>query len=61
MRDNLDILTGYQATKINFSGSGNNITATGVQLQSGETGQTYTVQANQEVILSAGVIGSPRE
>lgn len=61
MRNNLDILTGYQVTRINFDQSNGSTTATGVSFQSSRDSQTYTVQANNEVILSAGVIGSPRK
>ena len=41
--------------KINFN---RNKKATGVQVETG--GRTYTLGANKEVILSAGVIGSPQ-
>lgn len=55
-RTNLVVLTGYQATKIVFDGT----TATGVEFAASATGTTYTVNAAKEVVLSAGVIGSPR-
>ncbi|GAA5976406.1 hypothetical protein JCM10908_005488 [Rhodotorula pacifica] len=56
-RTNLVVLTGFQATKIVFNGQ----TATGVQFAAGPGGnQTYTVNAAREVILSAGVIGTPQ-
>ena len=54
--DNLVVLTGYQATRIVFDGT----TATGVEFAADATSGTYTVNANSEVILSAGVIGSPQ-
>ncbi|TNY22372.1 GMC oxidoreductase [Rhodotorula diobovata] len=55
-RTNLVVLTGFQATKIVFDGT----TATGVEFSAGAGNETYTVSASQEVILSAGVIGSPQ-
>ncbi|GAA5855847.1 hypothetical protein JCM8547_000383 [Rhodosporidiobolus lusitaniae] len=55
-RNNLVVLTGYQATKVVFDGT----TATGVEFASAAGEDTYTVSANQEVILSTGVIGTPQ-
>ncbi|GAA5928009.1 hypothetical protein JCM1841_001819 [Sporobolomyces salmonicolor] len=55
-RTNLVVLSGFQAQKIVFDGT----TATGVQFAASANGTTYTVSASQEVILSAGVIGSPQ-
>ncbi|GAA5906271.1 GMC family oxidoreductase [Sporobolomyces salmoneus] len=55
-RTNLVVLTGYQATKIVFDGT----TATGVEFASSSTSESFTVSAREEVILSAGVIGSPQ-
>ncbi|GAA5924466.1 hypothetical protein JCM10213_004584 [Rhodosporidiobolus nylandii] len=55
-RTNLVVLTGYQATKIVFDGK----TATGVEFAASATGDKYTVNAKQEVVLSAGVIGTPQ-
>ncbi|GAA5847460.1 hypothetical protein JCM5353_005428 [Sporobolomyces roseus] len=55
-RTNLVVLTGYQATKIVFDGT----TATGVEFAATASDTKYTVSASQEVILSAGVIGSPQ-
>lgn len=55
-RTNLVVLTGFQATKIEFSGT----TATGVTFAATAAGETYIVNAAKEVILSAGVIGTPR-
>ncbi|KAG8742419.1 hypothetical protein FRC10_001553 [Ceratobasidium sp. 414] len=60
-RPNLVVLTGAQATKINFAntaGSGGTITATGVSFVSNST--SYNVQARKEVILSAGSFLSPQ-
>jgi choline dehydrogenase len=55
-RSNLVVLTGYQATKIVFDGT----TATGIEFAASDGNTTYTVSANEEVILSTGVIGTPR-
>ncbi|GAA5911816.1 hypothetical protein JCM6882_003366, partial [Rhodosporidiobolus microsporus] len=55
-RENLVVLTGFQATKIVFDGT----TATGVEFAASASDDTFTVNANQEVILSTGVIGTPQ-
>ncbi|KAM0751735.1 alcohol oxidase [Meredithblackwellia eburnea MCA 4105] len=56
-RSNLVVLTGFQATQITFSGT----TATGVKFQAAANStSSYTVKARQEVILAAGVIGTPQ-
>ncbi|BGP30484.1 hypothetical protein JCM10296v2_002239 [Rhodotorula toruloides] len=55
-RQNLVVLTGYQATRVVFDET----TATGVEFAASATGQTYTVNASKEVILSTGVIGTPQ-
>ncbi|KEP51005.1 glucose oxidase-like protein [Rhizoctonia solani 123E] len=59
-RSNFVVLTGGQATKINFSNKtvGGNQVATGVSFVSGST--TYTVNVRKEVILSAGSLQSPQ-
>ncbi|PVF98832.1 alcohol oxidase [Serendipita vermifera] len=59
-KSNFSLLTGAQATKINFSGTKQNdkVVATGVSFQ--VNGQTYTVNASREVILSAGAFQSPQ-
>lgn len=53
-RSNFVVLTGAQATKVNFANkpSGGKITATGVSFVSNST--TFSVTARKEVILSAG-------
>ncbi|CAE6537230.1 unnamed protein product [Rhizoctonia solani] len=60
-RPNFIVLTGAQATKINFKDTGadksGNQVATGVSFVHGS--QTYTVKAKKEVILSAGTFQSP--
>jgi choline dehydrogenase-like flavoprotein len=57
---NFVILTGAQATKINFSPNKQDgkIVATGITFQI--NGTTYVVNATKEVILSAGVFQSPQ-
>ncbi|CAE6504329.1 unnamed protein product [Rhizoctonia solani] len=59
-RSNFVVLTGGQATKINFSNTtvGGNHVATGVSFVSDSA--TYTVNARKEVILSAGSLQSPQ-
>ncbi|KAF9075390.1 hypothetical protein BDP27DRAFT_1212524 [Rhodocollybia butyracea] len=58
-RSNLDILTSATVTNIVWkSGTSGNLTATGVQWASSSTAAPQTVNANKEVILAAGAIGS---
>ncbi|CUA70878.1 Oxygen-dependent choline dehydrogenase [Rhizoctonia solani] len=59
-RSNFVVLTGGQATKINFANATveGNLVTTGVSFVSGST--TYTVNARKEVILSAGSLQSPQ-
>ena len=59
-QDNFSVLTGAQATKINFRNSkeNGNLVASGVAFV--VNGTTYTVWAEKEVILSAGVFQSPQ-
>ncbi|GAB1526929.1 hypothetical protein RhiTH_010103 [Rhizoctonia solani] len=59
-RSNLVVLTGGQATKINFSNKtiSENHVATGVSFVSDS--DAYTVNARKEVILSAGSLQSPQ-
>ncbi|ORX40851.1 hypothetical protein BD324DRAFT_612310 [Kockovaella imperatae] len=61
-RDNLVILTGYQVTEVLFSqtddANGNKV-ASGVKFSAGPGQQEHFVQANKEVILSGGTVGSP--
>ncbi|KAJ3901688.1 alcohol oxidase [Lentinula edodes] len=57
-RSNLAVLTGAQATKIQFTQNGGNATATGVQFTA--SGTSYTVSAGKEVILSAGSLHTPQ-
>ncbi|KAE8218863.1 hypothetical protein CF319_g7334 [Tilletia indica] len=61
-RKNLDVLTGYQVTKVVFdsSSSGGNLRATGVQFAQGDGDTVRTLKATREVILSGGAINSPQ-
>lgn len=48
-------------TKINFEdGADNQKRATSVTFASASGAQTYNISANNEIIISAGVIGSPQ-
>lgn len=58
-RPNLFVLTGNQATKIVFDNS-STPRAIAVRFAASQNATSYTVNANKEVILSAGVIGSPQ-
>ncbi|ODN77798.1 hypothetical protein L202_04923 [Cryptococcus amylolentus CBS 6039] len=62
-RDNLVILTGQQVTSVVFNGStdaSGNIIASGVTFQSAKGETSYSVQANKEVLVSGGTVGSPQ-
>ena len=59
-RPNLVVLTGQQVTKVLFNGTKDadgNLIASGVQF-SANGGTFYSVQANKEVLLAGGVVGS---
>jgi choline dehydrogenase len=57
-RPNLTILTHAQARRILFAERAGRLVATGVEYRA-EDGQTRTIEARREVILSAGAVGSP--
>lgn len=62
-RDNLVILTEQQVTGITFNGStdaNGNVIASGVTFQARAGAQSYTANANREVILSGGTVGTPQ-
>ncbi|MGO1912342.1 MAG: GMC family oxidoreductase, partial [Corynebacterium sp.] len=63
-RENLDILTDRQVSRILFSettdGEGGQPTATGIEYLDNPFGRLKTLDANREVILSAGAIDSPK-
>lgn len=62
-RSNLVILTNQQVTSVIFNGStdaSGNIIASGVTFQADASSTSYSVQANKEVLLAGGVIGSPQ-
>ncbi|KAK1227260.1 hypothetical protein PQX77_009746 [Marasmius sp. AFHP31] len=59
-RKNLILLTGAQATKVNFGHpNGGDISATGVTFV-GRDQHTYIAQASREIVLSAGSLKSPQ-
>lgn len=57
-KTNITVYTHTQAKKILFSGKGLNASAVGVSVTRG--GKDYTISAEKEVILSAGVFHSPQ-
>lgn len=60
-RPNLHVLVGYQVTKIHFDTSNaTSAVATGVSYSAGDGQATYTANATNEVIVTAGAIGSPQ-
>jgi len=58
-RTNLNVHTDLHVTRVMMEGKGAQRTATGVECMR-ENGQTISVKARKEVIVSAGVIGTPR-
>ena len=58
-RTNLNVHTDLQVTRVMMEGEGAQRTATGVECTR-ENGKTVSVTARREVIVSAGVIGTPR-
>ncbi|KAJ7576814.1 GMC oxidoreductase [Mycena floridula] len=57
-RSNLVIVVNATVTRVTFKKDTSGLTATGVEYSTG--GSLHTVQANKEVILSSGVVGSPQ-
>lgn len=57
-RPNLTIVTGALVTRVLLQGEGETLAAFGVEYRD-EVGETHTVHAAREVILSAGAVGSP--
>ena len=58
-RSNLTVLTHAHVSRIRFDTANGNRRATGVEFRSGQGGNEFA-EANREVILSAGSIGSPQ-
>jgi choline dehydrogenase len=58
-RTNLEVISGAQVTRVLFESSTDRLTAVGVEYVSAD-GETATVTADKEVVLSAGAIGSPQ-
>ncbi|RPD56268.1 aryl-alcohol-oxidase from pleurotus Eryingii [Lentinus tigrinus ALCF2SS1-7] len=60
-RSNLDVLVNTQVVKVLQTGTdGDTPIVNGVQFTSGPNEKLYNLTANQEVILSAGAIGTPQ-
>jgi choline dehydrogenase len=58
LRPNLTIITHAQVQRLILSGEGDQLTATGAKYRDAD-GNLQSVNANREVILSAGAVGSP--
>jgi choline dehydrogenase len=59
-RPNLSVLVNATATRIILTNSSGTLTATGVEFANFASAPRQTVSAKREVILAAGVIGSPQ-
>ncbi|KAL0783336.1 hypothetical protein CaCOL14_001242 [Colletotrichum acutatum] len=59
-RANLDILTGFQATKLLFNTGGEKPRAMGVEYSTGSGLEVSRVEARKEVIISAGALNTPK-
>ncbi|TDZ31347.1 Dehydrogenase xptC [Colletotrichum spinosum] len=59
-RQNLHLITGQQATKIVTTGSGDAVTATGVEFAASKGAQAQTANAKKEVIIAAGSLHTPQ-
>jgi choline dehydrogenase-like flavoprotein len=57
-RPNLTIITGAHVTRVLLEGSGDDVTARGVEYRTAR-GEVRDVRATREVVLSGGAIGSP--
>lgn len=58
-RSNFDVLANATVTRIIFSNTSGNITATAVEFAASRTDTKRTVNVTKEVILAGGAIGSP--
>jgi choline dehydrogenase len=59
-RPNLSVHVNATVTRIIFTNDSGNLTATGVEFASSAAAPRQTVSVKKEVILAAGVIGSPQ-
>ncbi|KAH0443793.1 choline dehydrogenase [Colletotrichum camelliae] len=59
-RKNLHLLTGQQVTKVLTTGSGDSVTATGVEFAASKGANVQTATASKEVILAAGTFHTPQ-
>lgn len=57
-RGNVDIMTNFYVDKVILENTSNTFRAVGVDLQ-GSTGEKHSVKVRKEVIVTAGVYGSP--
>ncbi len=58
-RTNLEVISGAQVTRVLLDSNTDRLTAVGVEYVTAD-GETATVTADKEVVLSAGAIGSPQ-
>jgi choline dehydrogenase-like flavoprotein len=58
-RPNLEVICGAQVTRLLIEGDPGDLRATGVEYRTAD-GQTASVRADKEVVLSAGAVGSPQ-
>ena len=58
-RPNLEVISGAHVTRVLLDSSTDQLTAVGVEYVTAD-GETSTVTADKEVVLSAGAIGSPQ-
>lgn len=58
-RPNLTVIPYAMAQRVTFDGAGDSLRATGVEYRN-EQGDSITVTADKEVILSGGAVGSPQ-
>ncbi|KIY62258.1 GMC oxidoreductase [Cylindrobasidium torrendii FP15055 ss-10] len=59
-RDNFDVLADAQVTRLLFESGSGDLKANGVEYASARDQPTSIIKVNKEVILAAGVVGSPQ-
>ncbi|OLN97998.1 Pyranose dehydrogenase 3-like protein 3 [Colletotrichum chlorophyti] len=59
-RQNLQLITGHQVTKVVTTGSGDSVRATGVEFATSKDAQSQTANVKRDVILAAGTLHTPQ-